>query len=48
MSTWTVRPGDIERKWYIVDAQDLILGRISTEIARVLRGKHNPMYSRLW
>jgi len=45
MSTWTVRPGDIERKWYIVDAQDFILGRLSTEVARILRGKHNPMYT---
>ncbi|MDQ6977885.1 MAG: 50S ribosomal protein L13 [Ghiorsea sp.] len=45
MSTWTVRPGDIERKWYIVDAENMILGRLSTEVARILRGKHNPMYT---
>jgi len=45
MSTWTVRPGDIERKWYIVDAQDVVLGRLSTEVARILRGKHNPMFT---
>jgi large subunit ribosomal protein L13 len=45
MSTWTVRPGDIERKWYIVDANDLILGRVATQIATVLRGKHRPQYS---
>jgi large subunit ribosomal protein L13 len=45
MRTWTVRPGDIERKWYIVDAEDLILGRLSTEIARILRGKHRPQYT---
>lgn len=45
MRTWTVRPGDIERKWYIVDAEDLILGRISTEIAKILRGKHRPQYT---
>ncbi len=45
MSTWTVRPGDIERKWYIVDASDLILGRLATRIATVLRGKHRPQYS---
>ncbi len=45
MSTWTVRPGDIERKWYIVDASDLILGRLATQIATVLRGKHRPEYT---
>ncbi|GAV19708.1 large subunit ribosomal protein L13 [Mariprofundus micogutta] len=45
MSTWTVRPGDVERKWYIVDATDLILGRLSTQIATVLRGKHRPEYT---
>jgi len=45
MRTWTVRPGDIERKWYIVDAQDLVLGRLATQIATVLRGKHRPQYS---
>lgn len=45
MRTWTVRPGDINPKWYIVDAQDLVLGRLSTEVARILRGKHNPMYT---
>lgn len=45
MRTWTVRPGDIERKWYIVDAQDLVLGRLATQIATVLRGKHRPQYT---
>jgi len=45
MATWTVRPGDIERKWYVVDATDLILGRLATEIATVLRGKHRPEYT---
>ena len=45
MSTWTVRPGDIERKWYIVDANDLVLGRLATQVATVLRGKHRPQYT---
>jgi len=45
MSTWTIRPGDIQRKWYIVDANDLVLGRLATQIATVLRGKHRPQYS---
>ena len=45
MSTWTVRPGDIERKWFVVDANDLVLGRLATQIATVLRGKHRPEYT---
>jgi len=45
MKTWTVRPGDIERKWHIVDAQDMILGRLATEVARILRGKHRPEFT---
>ena len=45
MVTWTVRPGDIEQKWYVVDATDLVLGRLATEIATVLRGKHRPEYT---
>jgi len=45
MSTWTVRPGDIERKWFIVDANDLVLGRLATQIATVLRGKHRPEFT---
>lgn len=45
MRTWTVRPGDIERKWYIVDASDAVLGRLATKVASVLRGKHRPQYT---
>ncbi len=45
MSTWTVRPGDIERKWFVVDASDLVLGRLATQVATVLRGKHRPEYT---
>lgn len=45
MKTWTVRPNDIERKWYIVDAEALILGRLATQIARILRGKHRPEFT---
>jgi len=45
MGTWTVRPGDIERKWYVVDAEDMVLGRLATRIATILRGKHRPEYT---
>ncbi len=36
---------NIERKWYVVDAKDKTLGRLATQVASVLRGKHNPMYT---
>ncbi len=45
MKTYTPKATEIERKWWIVDAEDRVLGRLSTEIARVLRGKHKPMYT---
>ena len=45
MGTYTVRPGDIERKWFIIDANDLVLGRMATKVASILRGKHRPQYT---
>ncbi len=45
MRTWTVRPGDIDRKWYVVDADGVVLGRLASQIARILRGKHRPQYT---
>jgi large subunit ribosomal protein L13 len=35
----------IEHKWYVIDAQDVVLGRLSTEVATILRGKHKPTYT---
>lgn len=43
--TYTPRLSEIERKWYIVDAEGQTLGRIATRIATILRGKHKPMYT---
>lgn len=43
--TKSVRAEDIDRKWYIVDAEDMILGRMATKVANVLRGKHRPYYT---
>jgi large subunit ribosomal protein L13 len=43
--TFSPRPGDVDRAWWVVDATDLPLGRLSTELARVLRGKHKPTYA---
>src|SRR5205807_9054117 len=43
--TYTPRPRDIERKWYVVDADGIVLGRLASEVAKILRGKHKPMYA---
>ena len=45
MKTHTVKAGDISEHWYVVDAADKPLGRLASEIAHVLRGKHRPEYS---
>ena len=45
MKTYSVKAGEIERRWYVVDAEGKVLGRLATEIARVLRGKHKPIYT---
>lgn len=45
MKTYLTPVKDIEKKWFIVDAQDKVLGRLASEIATRLRGKHKPTYS---
>lgn len=45
MKTYSVKAGEIERNWYVVDARGKVLGRLASEIARILRGKHKPIYS---
>lgn len=45
MRTYSTRASEIERTWHVVDAEDLVLGRLSTEVARVLRGKHRPIFA---
>ncbi len=45
MKTFYVKPADVRRDWYLVDATGKTLGRLSTEIARRLRGKHKPEYT---
>ena len=44
MNTYATKPSDIERKWYVVDAQGVVLGRLAAEIAKILRGKHKPCF----
>ncbi len=45
MKTFSARPQTVERSWYVVDATDKVLGRLATEIAVRLRGKHKPEYT---
>ncbi len=45
VKTYTAREGEIERRWYVVDATDQTLGRLATRVARVLEGKHKPTWS---
>jgi large subunit ribosomal protein L13 len=43
--TYTPKAAEIQRAWYVVDADGLVLGRLATEVARVLRGKHKPIFT---
>jgi len=43
--TYSVREGEIDRRWFVVDATDQTLGRLASRIARVLEGKHKPLYA---
>jgi large subunit ribosomal protein L13 len=45
MKTYTPKATDIERKWWVVDAEDMVLGRLASPIAQILRGKHKPMFA---
>jgi large subunit ribosomal protein L13 len=45
MTTYSAKPADIEKQWFIVDATDLVLGRMSAVIATYLRGKHKPTFT---
>jgi len=43
--TYTPKQGEIEQRWFVVDAEGMVLGRLATEVARVIRGKHKPTYT---
>jgi len=45
IKTYTPKPEDIQREWLVVDAKDQTLGRLASQIAHLLRGKHKPMFS---
>jgi len=45
MATYTPKASEIQREWHVVDADGMVLGRLCTEVARILRGKHKPIYT---
>lgn len=45
MNTYSPKPGDIEVKWFVVDAENQVLGRLASETAKILRGKHKPQFT---
>lgn len=44
-TTFMAKPADVQRKWYVIDAEGKVLGRVAVEAARILRGKHTPMFT---
>ncbi|WP_016697193.1 50S ribosomal protein L13 [Actinoalloteichus spitiensis] len=45
MRTYSPKPGEVERAWHVIDAEDVVLGRLATQAATLLRGKHKPIYA---
>jgi large subunit ribosomal protein L13 len=45
MKTYSAKPADIEKKWFVIDADGVVLGRLAARIANILRGKHKPMFT---
>jgi large subunit ribosomal protein L13 len=43
--TFSPKPGDVQRQWHVIDATDVVLGRLATQAATLLRGKHKPVYA---
>lgn len=45
MKTYTAKPSEVERKWFVIDAEGLVLGRLAAIVSQYLRGKHKPTYT---
>ncbi|PRZ30762.1 LSU ribosomal protein L13P [Antricoccus suffuscus] len=45
MRTYSPKPGEVTRNWHVIDANDVVLGRLATQAANLLRGKHKPQYA---
>ena len=45
MRTFSPKAADVQRQWYVIDASDIVLGRLASQTAKLLRGKHKPIYA---
>ena len=45
MKTYHAKPGEVEREWLLIDATDMVLGRLATKVAQILKGKNKPQYT---
>lgn len=45
MNTFMAKPETVERQWFVVDAEGMVLGRLASQVANILRGKHKPIYT---
>ena len=45
MRTYSPRPGDVQREWHVIDATDIVLGKLAVQVANLLRGKHKPTFA---
>ena len=45
MRTYSPKPGEVERQWYVIDAEDVVLGKLASQVAQLLRGKHKPVFA---
>ena len=45
VKTFSATPNDIQQDWYVIDAEGMVLGRLATEVARIIRGKHKPIFT---
>ncbi len=46
MKTFSAKAEEIERKWFLIDAEDKVLGRLASQVSRILRGKHKPIFTK--
>jgi large subunit ribosomal protein L13 len=45
MSTYSAKPAEMDHKWFVVDADGMVLGRLASEVAKIIRGKHKPVFT---
>jgi len=43
--TYSPKPGEVERRWHVIDAEDVVLGKLASHVAQLLRGKHKPVFA---